>query len=76
MDKDFLQLIIKLNECSQLASHAAKNALFMEQSFISDITKTEYLDKVQRMSNELPYLIRRVNDLQQHLEKFNRIAMS
>lgn len=76
MDKDYLQLILRLNECTQIAAHAAKNAFYMEQTFSGDDNIREYKDKLQRMAHELPYLIRRVSDLRQVLEEFNRIAMA
>ena len=76
MDKDYLQLILMLNECAQVAAHAAKNALYMEQTFDGVVTTVEYKDKLQRMGNELRFLIRRVNELRQVLGEFNRIAMA
>lgn len=71
MNKDYLQLILTLNECDKIAIQAYKNASHMEKNL-----NPEYKDKLQRMGHELPHLIRRVNDLRQVLEEFNRIAMS
>lgn len=76
MDKDYLQLILTLNECEKVVIQAAKNVSHMKNSLKRDNTITEYRDKLQRMRQELPYLITRANVLQQTLEQFNRIAMS
>lgn len=76
MDKDYLQLILSLNECAQIAAQAAKNALYMEQTFGGDDTIQAYKDKLQRMAHELPYLNTFATKLRLVLEEFNRIAMA
>lgn len=76
MHKDYLQLILSLNECAQIAAQAAKNALYMEQTFGGDDTIQEYKDKLQLMGHELPYLNAFVTKLRLVLEDFNSIAMA
>ena len=70
-----LKLVLTLNECVTIATHAAKNLDYMYSLYHVDNTLKEYIDKAQRMANELPLLLRRANELRQILEEYNRIAM-
>ena len=75
MNKDYLNIAIGLNECSTIMLAAAKNALYMDKVLQADPTQAEYGGKLQRMSQELPYLLKRVEDLKKTLREFNGIAM-
>lgn len=70
-----LQLVLTLNECVRIATHAAKNLDYMYSLYHVDNSLKEYIDKVQRMANELPHLLQRANELRQTLDEYNRIAM-
>lgn len=70
-----LKLVLTLNECVTIATHAAKNLDYMHTLYHDDHTLKEYFDKAQRMANELPHLLRRASELKQILEEYNRIAM-
>lgn len=69
------KLVLTLNECVTIATHAAKNLDYMYTLYHDDNTLKEYFVKAQRMADELPQLLRRASELKQILEEYNRIAM-
>lgn len=70
-----LNLVLTLNECVRIATHAAKNLDYMHTLYHDDKTLKEYFYKAQRMADELPHLLRRANELRQILDEYNLIAM-
>lgn len=70
-----LNLVLTLNECVRIATHAAKNLDYMNSLYHADNSIKDYFVKTRRMADELPHLLRRANELKQILEEYNAIAM-
>lgn len=75
MSGPYYQLLLSLNECMRLATHAAKNYEYMVNLYRVDSSITDYYDKTRQMADELPDLVRRVEDLRKFLDEFNAIAI-
>ena len=75
MSGPYYQLLLSLNECMRLVMFASKNYDYMVNLYRVDKSITDYYDKTRQMADELPHLVRRVEDLRKYLEEFNSIAM-
>lgn len=70
-----LNLVLILNECVRIATHAAKNLDYMDTLYRVDNSIEDYFVKSRRMADELPRLLRQAEELRQKLEAYNGIAM-
>lgn len=75
MSGAYYKLLLSLNECMRLATFASKNYDYMVNLYRVDNSITDYYDKTRQMADELPHLVRRVEDLRKYLEEFNGIAI-